>query len=115
MAAPDYSEQSQQTTIASGTSETTIVTADPNFRRNLTRLLVTTANAAAATLTLRDATGGSAVAIFDYPNAASAPTTPLLINFDPPLRQSAKNSNWTLQASAAAGAIHITADFVMGS
>jgi hypothetical protein len=94
-------EQSQQTTIAaSSVAETTIVTADPNFRRNLTSLIVTTINAAVATLTLRDATAGTTIAILDYPNATSAPTTPLVLNFDPPLQQqTAKNSNWTLQAS----------------
>ncbi len=112
MATNSQAEQSQATTIASGTSETTIVTADPNFRRNLTRLIVTTVNTAVATLTLRDATGGTARAIFDYPNAASAPTAPLIVNFDPPLQQTASNNNWTIQASAAAGAIHILADFV---
>jgi hypothetical protein len=108
-------EQSQQTTIASGTSETTIVTADPSFRRNLTGLIITTPNAAIATLTLRDATGGTTVAILDYPNAASAPSTPFVVNFDPPLQQTAKNNNWTLQASVAAAAIHITACFVTGN
>ena len=74
-----------------------------------------TVNAVAATLTLRDATGGTARAIFNYPNAASAPTTPLNITFDPPLQQTASNNNWTIQASAAAGAINITAMFVTGN
>src|SRR5262249_27221904 len=115
MAAPDYSEQSQQTTIASGTSETTIVTADPNFRRNLTRLIVTTPNTAAATLTLRDATGVTDVALFAYTGAASGPTALLVINFAPPLRQKASNNNLDRQGSAAAAAVHITADFVVGS
>lgn len=108
-------ELSQQTTIASGTGETTIVTADPNFRRNLAQLIITTANAAAATLTLRDSTGGTTRAIFDYPNAASAPGAPLVISFQPVLQQTAFNNNWTLQASAAAGAVHITASFVTGN
>jgi hypothetical protein len=106
---------SQATTIASGTAETTIVTADPNFRRNLVGLIITTPNAAIATLTLRDATGGTVIAILDYPNAASAPGTPLAVTFDPPLQQTAKNSNWTLQASVAAAAIHIVASFVTGN
>lgn len=113
MATSDY-EISQQTTIASGTGETTIVTADPNFRRNLAQLIITTANSAAATLTLRDATAGTTRAIFDYPNAASAPANPLVVSFQPPLQQTAFNNNWTLQASAAVGAIHITASFVTG-
>lgn len=115
MATARESVLSQQTTIASGTSETTIVAADPNFRRNVCQLIVTTANAAAATLTLRDGTGGTVKAIFDYPNAASAPSVPLIVNFDPPLQQQAINSTWSLQASAAAGAIHITATFVTGN
>jgi hypothetical protein len=37
------------------------------------------------------------------------------VNFDPPLQQTAKNNNWTLQASVAAAAIHITACFVTGN
>jgi hypothetical protein len=115
MATARESELPQQTTIASGTAETTIVTADPNFRRNLTRLIITTPNTAVATLTLRDTTGGTAVAILDYPNSATLAQPPLILNFDPPLQQTAKNSNWTLQASVAAAAIHITADFVTGN
>lgn len=99
---------SQATTIASGTAETTIVTADPNVGNALLGLVITTANAAAATLTLREGTAGAVRAIFDYPNAASAPSIPLIVNFNPPISQ-LKNNNWTLQASAAAGAIHITA------
>lgn len=106
---------SQATTIASGTTETTIVTADPNFRRNLVGLVITTINAVAATLTLRDGTGGTTRAILDYPNAASAPSVPFNVTFDPPLQQTLQNNNWTLQASAAAGAIHIVASFVTGN
>jgi hypothetical protein len=106
---------SQQTAIASGTAETTIVTADPNFRRNLVGLIVTTINAAIATLTVRDATGGTVKAILNYPNAASAPSVPLIVTFDPPLQQTLQNNNWTIQASAAAGAINITAVFVTGN
>jgi hypothetical protein len=106
---------SQATTIASGTAETTIVTADPNFRRNLVGLVITTINAVAATLTLRDGTAGTTRAILDYPNAALAPADPLVLTFGPPLQQTLQNNNWTLQASAAAGAIHITASFVTGN
>lgn len=101
---------SQATTIASGTAETTIVTADPNFPNALIGLIITTPNAAAATLTLRDSTAGNTRAIFDYPNAASAPSVPFIAMFDPPL-SSTKNQAWTIQASAAAAAIHITALF----
>ena len=100
----------QQTTIASGTAETTIVTANPGTANLLSALIVTTPNTAVATLTLRESTGGAIKAVFDYPNAASAPSVPLIVTFNPPLQQPA-NSNWTIQASAAAAAIHITAQF----
>lgn len=107
--------QAQQTAIASGTAETTIVTADPSCRRNLVGLVITTVNAAIGTLTLRDATGGVVKGIFNYPNAASAPATPFVVTFDPPLQQNAINTAWTIQASVAAGAINITASFVPGN
>lgn len=110
MALPNKTANSQATTIASGTAETTIVTADPNFANALIGLVITTPNAAAATLTLRDVTAGVARAIFDYPNAASAPSVPFVVMFDPPL-SSTKNQAWTIQASAAAAAVHVLALF----
>lgn len=105
-------ETSQQTTIGASTSETTIVTADPNFRRNLCGLIITTLNGAVSTLTLRDSTGGLTKAIFDYPNAAVIPASPLVVNFDPPLQQDTKNTAWTIQASASATGFKVTALFV---
>ena len=112
MPSTSNSARVQQTTIGASTAETTIVTADPNFRLHLTGLIVTTLNGAVSTLTLRDKTGGTARAIFDYPNAASVPGTPLVLNFDPPLEQiEGKNNNWTIQASASATGYKVTACF----
>ena len=105
--------QSQQTTIGASTAETTIVSADPATRNLLTALVITTLNAAASTLTLRDSTGGTTRAIFDYPNAASAPGAPLVVTFDPPLAPtSAVNNNWTIQASVSATGYKVNALFV---
>jgi hypothetical protein len=100
--------KSQATTISASTSETTIVTADPNFANQLIGLVITSTDAAASTLTLRDGTAGTTRAIFDYPNAASAPGAPLSVTFPQPLNQAA-NANWTLQASVNAGAYHVMA------
>lgn len=100
--------KSQSTTISASTSETTIVTADPNFANQLIGLVITSTDAAASTLTLRDATGGTTRAIFDYPNAALAPGAPLVVTFPAPLMQ-ASNANWTIQASVNAGAYHVLA------
>jgi hypothetical protein len=103
--------KSQRTAVA-GTGETTIVTADPNFNLNLYGLIITTPNAAAGTLTLRDSTAGVVRAVFDYPNGAAAPGAPLVIPFNPPLQQSLlNNNNWTLQASVNAAGYNVTALF----
>lgn len=91
---------SQATTISASTAETTIVTANATQPNQLEQLVITTASATASTLTLRDGTGGTTRAIFDYPNAALAPSVPFVVVFNPPLNQ-AVNSNWTLQSSAA--------------
>ena len=99
-----------QQTSFSGTGETTIVTAaGASVFADLMTLIITTANTAAATLTLKDSTAGTTRAVLNYPNAASAPSTPLVINFNPPLPQASANNNWTLTASAAAGNVNVTA------
>jgi hypothetical protein len=96
-----------QQTAVSGTGETTIVTAaGANVFADLMSLIITT---------LKDSTGGTTRAVFNYPNAASAPSTPLVINFNPPLPQSGANANWTLTASAAAGAVNVTAVYAKNS
>lgn len=100
----------QATTISASTAETTIVPAGPAGTNNtLSRLIITTANVVAATLTLRDSTGGTIRAVFDYPNAAVAPGAPLNVPFDPPLKQAAPANNWTLTASVNAASYHVTA------
>lgn len=105
--------KSQRTPLAAANvAETTIVTADPNFNLNLYGLIVTTPNAAAGTLTLRDSTGGAAIATFDYPNAAVAPNYMLEVYFTPPLPQTKlNNNNWTLQASVNAAGYNVLALF----
>lgn len=103
--------QSQATTI-SNTAETTIVTANAGASNLLEQLIVTTVDAAIATLTLRDSTAGTTRAIFDYPNAASAPGVPFVVNFSPPLYQ-AVNAAWTLQASANATSMHVLAVYTL--
>jgi hypothetical protein len=101
----------QQTNV-SGTGETTIITAGgAGVFNDIVELIITTVNAAAATLTLKDATAGTTRAVLNYPNAASAPGTPLVIPFPTPLPQAAANNNWTLTASANASGFNVTAVF----
>ena len=101
----------QQTALAAST-ETTFVTAGTSGVFNdLTQLIITTAGAVAATLTIKDATGGTTRAIINYPNAAIAPGSPCVIHFSPALPQAVAANNWTVTNSVTT-ATNITAVFV---
>ena len=103
----------QQTAYGAVTTEQTIITSGgAGVFNDLASLVITTVNAAASTLTVRDATGGTTRMILNYPNAASAPGTPMVVQFNPPIPQAAAANNWTIQASASATGFNITAVFV---
>ena len=103
----------QTTAISASTAETTIITAGgAGVFNDLAQLIITTTNAAAATLTIRDATAGTTRMIIDYPNAAVAPSSPFIVDFAVPVPQAAANANWTAQASVNAGHFEITAVFI---
>lgn len=91
-----------QVTSLSSTAETAIVAADPNTENLLVSLIISCTTALAGTITVRDVLGAPvAKLIFDFPSTAVAPTAPFWVQFDPPLKQSTKNSAWTIQQSAA--------------
>ena len=90
---------SQQTNIAAS-SETTIVTAGgAGVFNDITDIIITTAGAAAQTITIKDATAGTTRFVLNYPNAAIAPGAPLVLHFSPPLSQAAAAANWTATQS----------------
>lgn len=99
-------------TAVSGTGANTILAAAGSSAgfRDLVSLTITTPNAAAATVTIND--GGKNQLVINYPNAASAPSTPLQLYFDPPLEQSKANSAWTATASANASGYNVTAQYL---
>lgn len=105
---------SQTSTKTADTTETTIVTAGATGVFNdLTGLIITcTGNTVIGTLTIRDATGGAAKTIVDFPPTAANPLQPIVIDFTPPLTQAAAANNWTAQLSANAGTTHILAQFI---
>jgi hypothetical protein len=107
--------KSLQTAVA-GTGETTIVTAGgAGVFNDLTGLIITTANAAVGTLTIKDGTGGTTKIILNYPNAASAPSSPMIIDFTPPISQNSANANWTITASANASGYNVTAQYIQNT
>ncbi len=101
----------QQTAVAA-TAETTIVTAGgAGVFNDISQLIITTAGAAAQTITIKDSTAGTTRLILNYPNAALAPGSPLVVNFNPPLPQATANANWTATNSLAT-AVNFTVVFV---
>jgi hypothetical protein len=101
----------QQAAVAA-TAETTIVTAGgAGVFNDLVQFIITTAGLAAQTITIKDATAGTTRFVLNYPNAAVAPGSPLVFNFDPPIPQATANANWTVTQSLAT-ACNYTARFV---
>lgn len=77
---------------------------------DLLALVITTPNAAASVITIGD--GTSTVFTINYPNAASAPGAPLVIDFAGcPLCQQKPNAAWTVNASVNASGYNILAQY----
>jgi hypothetical protein len=101
------------TNLGTSTSETTIVSADANARNNISGFLFTSLNLVAATVTIKDSTGGTTRIFFDFPPAAAAPAA-LWIGLDSaPLRQVAgPNNNWTITVTPNATGFKVNTFFV---
>ena len=97
-------------TTISATGATTIAAAGgANVFRDIVSLVITTAGAAAQTITISD---GTLSWIIDYPDAALAPAGPFVIVFgDTPLRATTANTAWTANQSVAT-ACHYLVTFV---
>lgn len=98
----------QATTIASSSSETTIITAaGSGVFADLLSITLTNATATATLATLKDATTGTTRAI--YAIAASGGIT---VSFPVPLPQATANNNWTITLSSGAVTVYIHAVYV---
>jgi hypothetical protein len=99
-----------QQTAVSATSATTIITAGSSGVFNdLVSLTITTAGAAAQTITISDGTNNRF--ILNYPNAALAPGAPCHLTFPAAIPQSASATAWTVTQSAST-ACEYTAVFI---
>lgn len=103
----------QTTTITASTAETTIITAGgAGVFNDLSSLIISTTDAAVATITIKDATAGTTRMVIDYPYVATATNVPLVIPFPIPVPQAVAANNWTATVSVNAGTIKITAVFI---
>ena len=91
----------QQTAVAVATEATIVTAGGAGVFNDISQLIITTAGAAAQTITIKDATAGTTRMVLNYPNAAVAPGAPLVINFNPPIPQAAAAANWTVTQSLA--------------
>lgn len=99
----------QKTTITSSTSETTIVTAVASTFLDVYSILISNTSATATNVTIKDATGGSTVAIISVPaNDIRGFTLPV----DSAIPQASTNNNWTATSSASVASLEITALYV---
>jgi hypothetical protein len=97
------------TTVSVNTISTIVAAGAAGVFRDITQLVVTTAGLVAQTLTFTD---GTVSFILDYPNAAVAPGTPLIISFkDVPLRATSAATVWQVTQSLAT-ACHYLVQFV---
>lgn len=92
------------TTIASSSSETTILAQAASTFHDLTLLVLTNATATACSATIKDGTGGTTRMIVDLAANGGA-----VIPFPRPLKAAANNTNWTCTLSSAAVTVHIFA------
>jgi hypothetical protein len=98
----------QQTTITSSTSETTIVTAGgAGVFNDLTSLAITNSSATALIVTLKDSTAGTTRGIY-----AIAANGGIVLTFPTPKAQGTANNNWTLTCGTSVASIYVVAEFV---
>src|SRR5438067_13660520 len=110
MSLPERTKATQ--TNVTGTGSVVIISAsgDPIVARDLVSLVITTINAVASVVTISDGTSGKI--ILNYPNAASAPSAPVVISFgDVPLPQDVPNLAWQMSASVNASGYNVTAHY----
>jgi hypothetical protein len=102
----------QTTTISASTAETTIVTAGgANVFNDISSMVFTTTDAAVATVSIRDATGGTIRAVYNYPATAANPVNPVQFTYPIPWAQTSANANWTATVSVNAGNVIINTIF----
>ena len=99
----------QQTTIASSTSETTIVSAaGTNISADLYGLIVTNTSSTYTKVTIKDSTGGTTRMVISVPPQE---TRGFMVPAAAAVPQSASNNNWTATCGTSVANIEITALF----
>lgn len=98
-----------QTSVANGTTETTIVTADAVNFLDLYGLILANTSATATTVAIKDATAGTTRATLQVP---AGDTRGFMLDPGAAIPQAIANNNWTMTSSASITSLDCTALFV---
>lgn len=108
---PRELRKSQQTALTSTTTETTIVAAGAaGVFNDLYGLIISNSSASAATVTIRDGTGGTIKGVFTVP--AGGFIAPIQLTAGDAMSQASAATTWTAQSSASVASLQITALYV---
>lgn len=107
--APRALKGRQATTITSSTAETTIVTAVGSTFLDVYGLILTNTSATVTKVSVRDATAGGTITVFEVP---ATDTRGFMLPLDSAIPQAAVNNNWTAQCGTSVSALEVTVLYV---
>lgn len=107
--APRLLKGRQVTTITSSTAETTIVTAIASTFLDIYGLILTNTSATATKVSIRDATAGGTISVFEVP---PTDTRGLMLPLDSAIPQATVNNNWTATCGTSVASLEVTVLYV---
>jgi hypothetical protein len=90
----------RQTNVATLTETAIVPAGAAGVFNDIVGIVISTAGAAAQTITIKDATAGTTRFVLNYPPSAVAPQ-PLTLSFPTPIPQATAAANWTVTQSLA--------------
>lgn len=107
--APRALKGRQVTTLTSSTAETTIITSIASTFLDLYGLILTNTSAAVTKVSIRDATAGGTISVFEVP---PTDTRGFMLPLDSAIPQAAVTNNWTAQCGTSVASLEVTALYV---
>lgn len=107
--APRALKGRQVTTITSSTAETTILTSVASTFLDIYGLILTNTSATVTKVSIRDATAGGTISVFEVP---PTDTRGFMLPLDSAIPQAAVTNNWTAQCGTSVASLEVTVLYV---
>lgn len=107
--APRALKGRQVTTITSSTAETTILTSVASTFLDIYGLILTNTSATVTKVSIRDATAGGTISVFEVP---PTDTRGFMLPLDSSIPQAAVTNNWTAQCGTSVASLEVTVLYV---